>query len=866
MIRAIARLLIRGPEAPYVLTDLDDAFERDVAAGLPHSRAQRRYLINMLASALSVLGARLRAGLPRFSMIDARLGLRMLTKYPGLTLVATFALAVGIPVGLMPMHAVDAFEAHLPEDPDGRIHTLRYWNVGQWTSTTTGDLHTWQRSLTSFERLGASRQHTYEVEFGQTGLQLSGAEVTASTFEILGTAPVRGRTLYPADEALGAPKVVIIREDVGRATGVDPLSLVGTTLRIGGVPHDIVGVMPERFQFPRNQQLWLPLREPPVATPREGRPLTIFGQLWPGVTPEAAQAELSTVQASLAAELPDVYARLSAEVVPSSFMTFAFPKGGLRAMPEFAIVQVLTLVPLLIACVNVGLLIFARTSTRTGEFAVRTALGASRSRILTQVFTESLVLALLATGVGLGLLYVLPSRVLGLLEFFPMPYWLQPELSTGTVLRACGLAGASAAIAGVIPVLRTTSMSVQRGLQRAAGQRSGTRFGLSSSVMIVADVAVAVAATGFAIGIAHRVAVTLANEQTDGIRAEQFLSATLTVPDGQAQEAIVERLRNEPGVRSATAATVLPRMDHPTRLVEIDGEAQPLIASGHRVRVAAVAPGYFEALGKAATAGRTFDRRDLSPGAASVMVNTTFVERALGGRSAVGRRLRYVTTDGAEPGPWHEIVGVVGHLGMHSLTPTEDDGVYQVMAYGSTPSIQLAIATDGDPMALTSRVRTIARDVDARAVISGPTTLDQVFEGDWYLMTAIVGGATLLVGVLLALAASALYAIMSFTIAERTREFGIRMALGADRRRIVLQVARRALIQIGLGVLIGLPLAGSIFFEMQEQSTTAPSAWLAVGLALAQGLVIMLLVAFAACLGPTRRALRISPVEALRQP
>ncbi|MGE3345076.1 MAG: FtsX-like permease family protein, partial [Vicinamibacterales bacterium] len=569
---------------------------------------------------------------------------------------------------------------------------------------------------------------------------------------------------------------------------------------------------------------------------------------------------------SLAAELPDVYARLNAEVVPSSFMTFAFPKGGLRAMPEFAIVQVLTLVPMLIACVNVGLLIFARTSTRTAEFAVRTALGASRIRILTQVFTESLVLALLATGVGLGLLYVLPSRVLGLLEFFPMPYWLQPELSTGTVLRAFALAGASAAIAGVIPVLRTTSTSVQRGLQRAAGQRSGTRFGLSSSVMIVADVAVAVAATGFAIGIAHRVAVTLANEQTDGIRAEQFLSATLTVPDGRAQEAIVERLRSEPGVRSATAATVLPRMDHPTRTVEVEGEAQPLVGSGHRVRVAAVAPGYFEALGKAPTAGRTFDRRDLSPGAASVMVNTTFVERALGGRSAVGRRLRFVATDGAEPGPWHEIVGVVGHLGMHSLTPTEDDGVYQVMAYGTTPSIQLAIAADGDPMALTSQVRTIARDVDARAVITGPTTLDQVFEGDWYLMTAIVGGATLLVGVLLALAASALFAIMSFTIAERTREFGIRMALGADRRRIVLQVARRALIQIGLGVLIGLPLAGSIFFEMQEQSTTAPSASLAVGLALAQGLVIMLLVAFAACLGPTRRALRISPVEALRQP
>jgi ABC-type antimicrobial peptide transport system permease subunit len=160
-------------------------------------------------------------------------------------------------------------------------------------------------------------------------------------------------------------------------------------------------------------------------------------------------------------------------------------------------------------------------------------------------------------------------------------------------------------------------------------------------------------------------------------------------------------------------------------------------------------------------------------------------------------------------------------------------------------------------------VREIAHAIDSRIVIASPTTLDRVFEGDWYLMTAVVGGATLLVGVLLTLAASGLYAMMSFTIAERRREIGIRIALGADRRNIAMQVARRAISQIALGVALGLPLAGSIFFEMQEQSA-APSAWLAIGLALAQGVGILLLVGLAACLVPTRRALRISPVEALK--
>src|SRR5689334_17983867 len=145
----LARLLIRGPEAPYVLSDLDDAFDRDIAAGMPHSRARRRYAANVIASAVSVLGARLRALRPRFSLIDMRLGVRMLLKYPALTLVATFALAIGIPVGLAPMHAVDALQANLPEDPDGRIRMLRYWNARQLEPTTFDDAERWRASLSS---------------------------------------------------------------------------------------------------------------------------------------------------------------------------------------------------------------------------------------------------------------------------------------------------------------------------------------------------------------------------------------------------------------------------------------------------------------------------------------------------------------------------------------------------------------------------------------------------------------------------------------------------------------------------------------------------------------------------------------------
>jgi hypothetical protein len=385
--------------------------------------------------------------------------------------------------------------------------------------------------------------------------------------------------------------------------------------------------------------------------------------------------------------------------------------------------------------------------------------------------------------------------------------------------------------------------------------------------MIVTDVAVAVMAVGFAIGLGHRVATTFSNERTDGIQANRYLSVTMTMDGvgfGAAQEALVERLRSEPGVRAVAVATTLPRMDHPMRVVEVDGEDLSDNAAGHRVRVAAVAPGFFEALRAPVLAGRAFDGRDLTGAPSTMIVNTMFVENVLGGRSAVGRRIRYRADSNTAPGPWQEIVGVVGHLGMRSLTPNRDDGIYEPLVPGSVQRVRLAIEAAGNPMALALRVREIAREVDSRIVIASPTTLDRVFEGDWYIMTAVVGGAAVLVAVLLALAASGLYAIMSFTIAERRREIGIRIALGADRRSIALQVARRALIQIAIGVALGLPLAGSVFFEMQEQSTSAPSAWLAIALALAQGIGIMLLVALAACFVPTRRALRISPVEALR--
>jgi putative ABC transport system permease protein len=370
----------------------------------------------------------------------------------------------------------------------------------------------------------------------------------------------------------------------------------------------------------------------------------------------------------------------------------------------------------------------------------------------------------------------------------------------------------------------------------------------------------------------------------DGIRAEEILSVTLDVPSSQrqqvalAQAALVERLRREPHVRAVTFATVLPRMDHPVRLMDIDQDAAvarasvaapastPAGAAGpFKVRTARIAIDFFDELKQPLVAGRGFDSRDLKKDARAIIVNTTFAQRAFGTTNVIGRRVRQATPDRAPVGPWLEIVGVVGHMGVHALTPSQDDGVYLPLAEGDVNPVRLAIWVRGDPALLAARVQALARAVDPNAVIAMPIPLDQMFEGDWYFLRAFVLGAALLVGVLLSLAASALYAILSLVVSLRTREIGIRVALGANRWGVARHVAARAVVQIGTGVLLGLPFAGALCYEFLELTGSGRSVPGAVAMALLLGVSVMLLVSLTACTVPTLRALRIAPIDALRQ-
>ena len=875
-LRWLAWLLVRGASGRFIRAEIDDAFARDVARGLSVRRARGRYLANVFGSAVSVWRG-WRPPQVGFSWLDVKLGVRMLLKQPALTGAAVFALAIGIPVGLAPAHLVGALESPFPV-PDGeRIRAVRLWSRAESRvePATWFEFTEWRTALTTFEGLGAVRTASFNIDMdGTLGEPVAGAQVTASTFDVLALVPLLGRTLRPEDEVIGAPRVVVLGYDVWRARlGADP-AVVGRTIRIGGVPHTVVGVMPRGFRFPVAHQVWVPLRESAVSAPDDGLPLTVLGRLALGVSTQDAQRQVEAVGARLARSFPTAYENLRPEVVHAAYLMVNIAGGTVRSLPEFRLVQALTFLLLLVACTNVGLLIYARMAARSEEIAVRTALGATRGRIIGQIFTECLVVAVLAAGVGLLLIDVLP-RVLPARVTRLVPWWVDFGVTPRTVAWALSLAAVSAAVAGVVPALRLTGRSVQRAIQRSRAHRSGVRFGGMTTALVAADVAIAIAVVGSAMAVSDYLRDAWnGQEESVGFAADRYLAARLRLswqgtvePSsasdrisfgarlGDVQRRLVERLAAEPGVSRVAVGNVLPRMQHPTQTFELDDE--PAGEPGHRVKVARVDAGFFAAFDKPILAGRGFDASDAGNGSA-VLVNTAFVSEVLNGRNPIGRRIRTVQRNDGESGPWLEIVGVVGPLGMDIMASQERAGLYHPLAPGESQP-WLAIRVSGEPATFAPRLRAIAGEVDASAVITDILPLDQVFEGDWYFVGAIVLGGVLLVVILMTLAASAIYAMVSFSVARRTREIGIRAALGADRGNLVLTVTRRTAFQLGLGLLCGAPLAIFLFTGMSDGQQR-----LADLLVLVPGTVAVLAIGALACAAPTRRALRISPTEALR--
>ena len=813
--------------------------------------------------------------------LDLKLGGRMLVKYPGLTLVGGLAMAFAIWAGAIAFVMVGQFlHPTLPLPGGERIVRIHTWDASanEAEERTLSDFLVWRGALRTVTELGAWRDVSLNLIVGRdVGPPVRAAEVTASAFRIAAEPPLLGRTLMPADERPGAPPVVAIGHDVWRKRFAGDPGVVGRTVQLGGAYATVVGVMPEGFGFPVAHEMWTPLRPDALApAPREGPDVAVFGRLAPGATLEGAQAELAAFGRRAAAATPQTHRHLQPHVVPYAS---DFPGNELPAMIS---INLAALTLLVLICSNVALLLFARAASREGELVVRSALGASRGRLVAQLFAEALVLGAVAAVVGLAAAqFALRHWGVDFLELNlgPLPFWFDVGLSPRAILYAAGLTLLGAGIAGVVPARKITR-GLGSSLKAGTAGGGGVRFGGVWTAVIVTQVAFTVA---FPVSLFFQQQERMRIRSHDvGFAAGEYVAMQLTTdaPDSAAHAArlapALERLRQrvaaEPGVRGVTFANRLPRASYSQRRIELDApaaDAAPVV-----VTTASIDPTYFDVLEAPVLAGRAFTLADRAPGARVMIVDQGFVDLHLQGRSPIGRQVRFLKKgeqSGNPTEPWYEIVGVVKELGMgHAAQAERVAGVYLPVVPGSAGAINMIVHAPGDPLALTPRIREIAAEVDPTLRVSEVQRLDQVSDSFLWLIGMWIRITLGLTAVAILLSLAGIYAVLSFTVARRTREIGVRVALGAPRARVIAAIFRRPLTQVGAGVAVGFVLVtlAALVIPGHRPDTALrlnPGA-LSPGqyAVLAAYAALMLGVCMLACVVPTRRALRVQPSEALR--
>jgi putative ABC transport system permease protein len=802
--------------------------------------------------------------------LDLKLGFRMLVKYPGLTVVGGLAMAFGIWFGAVAFQMFGMLMSTKLPLPDGdRIVRIQNWDAKtqQEDDRMLFDYQLW-RSTRSITDLGAYRDASANlVDADGNARPTAAAEITASAFRIAPEPPLLGRVIDESDERAGAAPVVLLGHEVWTRRFDGDRRIVGRSVQLGNSFATVVGVMPEGYAFPVAHELWLPLRTDVAGVePRTGAPIKVFGRLSSGMTLENAQAELTSFGKRLAGEHPTTHAHLQPHVLPYA----QFNVNTAEGMAVMGLTYVFVVALVVVVCSTVALLLFARAASRETEILVRSALGASRGRIVAQLFAEALVLAGVAAVAGLAtaqLALTLWGEPYLEMNMGRLPFWYDFDLSPTTIAFAVALAVLGAVVAGVIPARKITrGLGTQLRAGTAGG--GGVSFGGVWTAVIVTQIALTVALPAVVLlvrGESKRIASFDA-----GFPTQQYLGVTLGV-DGvpsTSLEALRRQLEAEPAVAGVTFVDELPGEGHPARRVEVvslPGNAPSWVS------IAAIDPSYFDVLQAPVLAGRAFNSTDLSSDARVVIVDKGFVDLVMSGRNPIGHRVRLMqmADSNAAQLPWYEIVGVVKELGMASAAmPHREAGVYLPVVPGTEGDVHMLVHGRGDPLAIAPRIRELAMAVDPGIRLEQMTRLDQVTTPLLWFLSLWIRVILGLTAVALLLSLAGIYAVLSYSVARRTREIGVRVALGASARRVIISIFKRPLTQVTLGVIAGIVIiaVAAIAIQHTQQFRVAEPRGLTFGeVAQLTGYAILMLgVCTLACIVPTLRALRVQPTEALR--
>ena len=791
---------------------------------------------------------------------DLRYGVRALRRDAAFAALAALTLALGIGANTTIFSAVDALLLRaLPfPNPDRLVWITLTANRGSDEySATHVEFSAWAQEAAGIEGLAALRYREFNLGGRDGAVQVRAFEATASLPAVLGVSPLRGRFFLPDEEAPGQDGVVVLSEQLWRSRfGADP-AVIGRTIELDGSPRMVVGVLPQAARFPPNAELWVPLALQPEE--RRYHNLDVIGRLAPGVSLDRARASLTAVgeRAADAAGLDRSGWGVRVQTL-QDYQTSYQRTLLLILLGTVAFV-------LLIACANVANMLLARAAGRGRELAVRAALGAGRRRIARQLLTESALLALgggvVGTALAVGATSLLRRSIPVELASF-VAGWDRMTVDGRTLVFTLVLTAVTALLFGGAPALRASRADVASALREGAGGTHGRRGTRLRRALVAGQIALALTLLVGA-GLMVRSLIRLV-EADPGFRADNVLTLEIVLPrheyaSGEGipefQQRLIERVATLPGVRAAGMVNVLPMSrSSPSVPFAIEGRAPTHSGEVLRAGWRSVTPGYLEALGIPLVRGRRPDRGDVRDAPGVILVNEAFVRRHWPDGDPLGQRLII----DEQP---HEIIGVVGDVRHAGPANPPQPEIYVLQAQWPSRSAYLAILVEGDPAALTAAVRREIVALEPDAAIARERTMRRVIDeyiSPERLMSSLLG----VFGVVaLLLAATGLYGVIAYVVSRRTREIGIRMAIGARTVDVVALVLREGIVMVLAGAAVGLALAlaaaraiESILFGV---ASTDPLVFAGV-----VGLLVT--AALAASLVPAVRAARLDPVRALR--
>ena len=806
---------------------------------------------------------------------DVRYALRLLIKDRWFTAVAATALALGIAVNTAVFTFVNAVLLRgLPFDDSDRIISLGTTDArNRQLGVSRLDFTDWREASRSFAGLALMQPASINIsDEGRAPEQFQGSYQSANMFQVIGVGPIIGRDFLPEDDRPAAAPVVIISNGIWKNRyGSDP-SVIGRSIKVNSVAATVIGVMAPDMKFPFNNDVWVAMSVLPSEVrdaKRDVRNFQAIGRLAPGVTLQQARAELQNITQRLVQEYPTTN-----KDVRASVMTFNDRVTGPQIKLIFLSLMGAVAFVLLIACANVANLLLARAAQRSREIAVRVSLGASRWRIVRQLLVESVLLSVVSGILGLGLstwgvrMFDVATTGVG------KPYWMTFTMDKIVFAFLAAICLGTGVLFGLAPALHVSKTDVHEVLKEAGGRSGsgGMRARRWTSALIVVEVILTLVLLA---GAGFMMRSFLVLYQADlGIDTSHLLTMRMTLPLSKyprpeprtrLYRQLEERLRHVGAIQASAITSNPPMFGGMMRQLTVDGRPAPAGERPPEVTMLSVSAGYFDTIGARMLRGRVFTDVDGTPGHEAAIVNQRFVAMHFPGEDPIGRRVRLAdSTPQVQPPPPLDatIVGVGPTIRQRNFQDPDPDPVVY-LPYRADPQRfgTLIVRAAGDPAQITSLVREEMRAIEPDLPLFNILTMDQLLAQQRWPFRVFGSMFAIFAVIALVLSAVGLYAVTAYSVTQRTAELGVRMALGAQPAQVMWLVLRRAFVQLGVGLPLGIAGAFGVGRLLQILLVqTSPRDPVTIG----SIALLMMVVSMAACVWPARRATRLDPVSALR--